>query len=87
MEYNSESIFITSLHKMIVAGCANMNPSDGVTLARRGNETIVECDSNGQTSTFRCNGTAWLGQLPNCTEQETPRDPDNGFQVKGEAYA
>ena len=68
---------------MSVAGCPNMNPKDGMTLSRRGNETVVECDSNAQTSTFRCNGTTWIGQLPNCTEQESSSELENRQHIAG----
>ena len=60
-----------------------MPPSDGYTLTRRANETAVECESNGQTSTFRCNGTKWVGQLPNCTMNDPVLIPDVGHGNPG----
>ncbi len=51
-----------------------MQSLTGYTLNQEKNKTTVTCTGNGEQSTYHCNGTAWIGQMPNCTAAEPERE-------------
>ena len=55
-----------------------MAPIEGHTVTRDNNKTMVECSTNSEQSTFYCNGTSWIGRMPNCSGEDDHREADIG---------
>ena len=44
-----------------------MGEREAISLTRDGNVTTATCDASGESAILRCDGTAWIGDMPNCT--------------------
>ena len=56
---------------LLVHGCEDKLPEEGLKIDRNQNTTVVECINNGEKASYYCDGTSWIGQKPNCSvEQE-----------------
>ena len=59
-----------------VAGCEDMSPMEGIALERDGNTTTMQCMTGDEQTKAVCNGTVWVGSLPNCTTDEPEKAED-----------